>query len=46
MLPEVNQKQGVCTASAGNHALALSYHGQELGNYSKENNNNNLDVEK
>ncbi|EFX82963.1 hypothetical protein DAPPUDRAFT_302120 [Daphnia pulex] len=31
MLPEVNQKQGVCTASAGNHALALSYHGQELG---------------
>lgn len=31
MLPEANQKQGVCTASAGNHALALSYHGQELG---------------
>lgn len=31
MLPEVNQKQGVCTASAGNHALALSYHGQALG---------------
>ena len=31
MLPEASQKQGVATASAGNHALALSYHGQELG---------------
>jgi len=30
MLPEVQQKQGVIAASAGNHALALSYHGQEL----------------
>lgn len=31
MLPEDQQKQGVIAASAGNHALALSYHGQELG---------------
>ena len=31
MLSEKNRKQGVIAASAGNHALALSYHGQELG---------------
>jgi len=32
MLPQDQQKAGVIAASAGNHALALSYHGQELGN--------------
>ena len=30
MLPEEKRKAGVIAASAGNHALALSYHGQEL----------------
>ena len=30
MLPEASQRQGVIAASAGNHALALSYHGHEL----------------
>ncbi|XP_069944264.1 uncharacterized protein [Cherax quadricarinatus] len=30
MLPEDQQKRGVIAASAGNHALALCYHGQEL----------------
>lgn len=31
MLPEDVRRRGVIAASAGNHALALSYHGQELG---------------
>lgn len=31
MLSEEQQKKGVIAASAGNHALALSYHGQDLG---------------
>jgi threonine dehydratase len=31
MLPEAKKVAGVIAASAGNHALALSYHGQELG---------------
>ena len=30
MLPEEEKKKGVITASAGNHALGLSYHGQDL----------------
>lgn len=30
LLPE-QRAQGVCAASAGNHALALSYHAQQLG---------------
>ncbi|KAL4236347.1 hypothetical protein ACF0H5_004734 [Mactra antiquata] len=31
MLTEEQKKAGVVAASAGNHALALSYHGQDLG---------------
>lgn len=31
MLTEEQKKNGVIAASAGNHALALSYHGQSLG---------------
>ncbi|XP_052225619.1 L-threonine ammonia-lyase-like isoform X2 [Dreissena polymorpha] len=31
MLNKDQKKQGVIAASAGNHALALAYHGQELG---------------
>lgn len=31
MLNEEQRKKGVIAASAGNHALALSYHGSELG---------------
>lgn len=31
MLSEEQKKKGVIAASAGNHALALSYHGQDLG---------------
>ncbi|XP_066944322.1 uncharacterized protein [Macrobrachium rosenbergii] len=31
MLTEEQRKKGVIAASAGNHALALSYHGQDLG---------------
>ncbi|XP_037777571.1 L-threonine ammonia-lyase-like isoform X2 [Penaeus monodon] len=31
MLSESQRKKGVIAASAGNHALALSYHGQDLG---------------
>ncbi|XP_063870278.1 mucin-2-like isoform X2 [Scylla paramamosain] len=31
MLTPEQQKKGVIAASAGNHALALSYHGQDLG---------------
>src|SRR2546421_1757256 len=31
LLPEDQQKRGIIAASAGNHALALAYHGQELG---------------
>ncbi|EDO47936.1 predicted protein, partial [Nematostella vectensis] len=31
MLPKEQKKKGVIAASAGNHALALSYHGQDLG---------------
>ncbi|KAK3849941.1 hypothetical protein Pcinc_043322, partial [Petrolisthes cinctipes] len=31
MLSEEQQKKGVIAASAGNHALALCYHGQDLG---------------
>ena len=32
MLPEAQKKVGVIAASAGNHALALAYHGGLLGN--------------
>ncbi|XP_064094075.1 uncharacterized protein LOC135206650 isoform X2 [Macrobrachium nipponense] len=31
MLTEEQRRKGVIAASAGNHALALSYHGQDLG---------------
>jgi threonine dehydratase len=31
LLDEQQQKKGVIAASAGNHALALSYHGGLLG---------------
>ncbi|KAG1682375.1 L-threonine ammonia-lyase [Nymphon striatum] len=31
MLSEEQKKKGVICASAGNHALAISYHGKELG---------------
>jgi threonine dehydratase len=31
LLTEEQRKRGVVAASAGNHALALAYHGQELG---------------
>lgn len=31
LLPEEARKQGVVAASAGNHALALAYHGRDLG---------------
>ncbi|CAB3999952.1 L-threonine dehydratase catabolic [Paramuricea clavata] len=31
MLSDEQKKKGVIAASAGNHALALSYHGQQLG---------------
>ncbi|KAK7085044.1 hypothetical protein SK128_026828 [Halocaridina rubra] len=31
MLTDEQKKNGVIAASAGNHALALSYHGQDLG---------------
>jgi len=31
MLPAEQKKKGVVAASAGNHALALCYHGRELG---------------
>ncbi|XP_076057757.1 uncharacterized protein LOC143035096 [Oratosquilla oratoria] len=31
MLTDEQKKKGVIAASAGNHALALSYHGQDLG---------------
>jgi threonine dehydratase len=31
MLSEAERKAGVVAASAGNHALALSYHGSDLG---------------
>ncbi|XP_031562211.1 uncharacterized protein LOC116298014 [Actinia tenebrosa] len=31
MLPKDQKRKGVIAASAGNHALALSYHGNELG---------------
>ena len=31
MLPKEQQKKGVIAASAGNHALALAYHGGQLG---------------
>ena len=30
MLPEEQKKRGVIAASAGNHALALAYHGGKL----------------
>lgn len=32
MLSEEEKKRGVISASAGNHALGLAYHGQQLGN--------------
>ena len=32
MLPEAQKRKGVIAASAGNHALALAYHGGLLGN--------------
>lgn len=31
MLPEENQRKGVISASLGNHAQALSFHGYKLG---------------
>lgn len=31
LLPEDARKEGVITASAGNHALALAWHGKDLG---------------
>src|SRR5438067_10392458 len=31
LLSEQQKRAGVIAASAGNHALALAYHGQELG---------------
>lgn len=31
MLPEAQKRKGVIAASAGNHALALAYHGGQLG---------------
>lgn len=31
LLPDEMKKRGVITASAGNHALALAYHGRDLG---------------
>jgi threonine dehydratase len=31
LLPEEQKKNGVIAASAGNHALALAYHGRDLG---------------
>jgi len=31
LLPQEAKKQGVITASAGNHALALAWHGKDLG---------------
>ncbi len=31
LLPEDDRKEGVITASAGNHALALAWHGKDLG---------------
>jgi threonine dehydratase len=31
LLPEEAKKKGVITASAGNHALALAWHGKDLG---------------
>jgi threonine dehydratase len=31
LLPPESKKQGVITASAGNHALALAWHGKDLG---------------
>ena len=33
MLPEEQKKRGVIAASAGNHALALAYHGGILSKY-------------
>lgn len=30
-LPKAQQARGVIAASAGNHALALAYHGADLG---------------
>ena len=33
MLPEKQKKIGVIAASAGNHALALAYHGGQLSKY-------------
>ena len=31
MLDDEEKKRGVISASAGNHALGLAYHGQQLG---------------
>src|SRR6476469_2608916 len=31
LLSDAERKRGVIAASAGNHALALAYHGQQLG---------------
>ena len=33
MLPEEQKRKGVIAASAGNHALALAYHGGLLSKY-------------
>ena len=35
MLSEDQKKNGVIAASAGNHALALAYHGGKLSKYYK-----------
>jgi threonine dehydratase len=32
MMSEEEKQRGVISASAGNHALGLAYHGQQLGN--------------
>jgi len=31
MMSDEEKKRGVISASAGNHALGLAYHGQQLG---------------
>jgi threonine dehydratase len=35
MLSEEEKKRGVISASAGNHALGLAYHGQQLGTWKR-----------
>jgi len=33
MLSDEEKERGVVSASAGNHALGLAYHGQQLGTF-------------